>query len=125
MEIDMELTRANLLKKFPNAEICAGSFVVKIDGVNTEVATMHQGTGEYSLTDAGSAIVYAEAEEAKVTVVTKPVKAGKAAKKGLAPAPAPVESLPLPGVDELEGDDPFGLKELADSMTEKVEEADE
>jgi hypothetical protein len=121
MEIDMELTRANLLKKFPKAEICAGSFVVKIDGVNTEVATMHQGTGEYSLTDAGSKLVYEDAD----APVKAPAKQAGKTKKGLAPEPAPVESLPLPGLDELEGDDPFGLNDLAKSVTDKLEEADE
>jgi hypothetical protein len=110
----MELTKANLLKKFgESVEVCAGSILAHVDGVKHEVATMNPATGEYKLTDVGSKVVYAEAEAA-------PVEPKKKAKKGLSPEPAPVEptpieSLDLPGVEPAPAPEAGTLEEaLAD-----------
>lgn len=90
----MELTQESLLKVFgESAEMCAGSIVAVVDGVKQEVASCDLHTGTYKLSKHGEAAVKGVAKED--VAPAQPTGISSKKKKN----EAPVESLPLPGVD--------------------------
>lgn len=86
----MELNRESLRKVFgPSAEECAGSFLLEVDGVKQEVATMNLHTGTYALSVAGAALV---AEAGAPVVKTNTKAAGGKGTGGKGATPTPVVS---------------------------------
>ncbi len=91
----MEITRDSLRKVFgPGAEECAGSFLLEVDGVKQEVATLNLHTGAYALSVAGAALVEGAGTP---KAPTKP--AAKSAGKGLKDTPPVVTPEPAVGLE--------------------------
>lgn len=95
----MELNQESLLAVFgAEAEVCAGSILLVVDGEKQEVATANLHTGAYTLSKAGEALVKAHIGAAA------PSTAGPTKGKGKGGKDTPIESLPLPGVPALESE---------------------
>lgn len=83
----MQVTQESLQELLgPDAEMCAGSFLITVDGVKHEVATANLHTGAYTLSALGEELV--RGKEA-------PATGNKGAKKA---GVQPIDSLTLPGV---------------------------
>jgi hypothetical protein len=117
----MELTQANLLKKFgESAELCAGSISAVVDGKKVQVATMDVGSGEYSLTEAGSIVVYGQVLSATAPLAETPSTPSTKKRRGVTPAqaPTPPASIESPDLPDLEPVDPIltGLEGLDEAL---------